>query len=122
LSFPQQVVQASHVAYEAGQSHDPTLDHPHFCVCGVKGEADLHKIAAKLDNAGIRYCVFREADRNDECTALMTAPVFGDQRRLFRRYRCLGSNGEYAHFKEEPCGLMENPAQTVSAAGPQSCG
>jgi len=93
LSIPQQVVQASHAAYEAGRFHDSTLDHPHFVVCGVKSEADLHKIVSRLDCAAIPYRIFREADRQDEATALMTAPVFGDQRRLFRRYRCLGSNG-----------------------------
>ncbi len=90
LSVPQICVQASHVSYESGKHHDPSLDHPHFVLIGVKSEADLLKIASRLDNANFRFCIFREADRNDEATAIITHPVSGEQRNFFKRYRCLG--------------------------------
>ena len=91
--MPQQVVQSSHACIEAAKSFlDKELEHPHLVVLGVKGEQQLYNSARKLDKAGIRYRIFTEPDRNDEATAIATEPVFGEQRHLFRTYRCLGDN------------------------------
>jgi len=85
------VVQSAHACIEATKSFlDNNLEHPHLVVLGVKGEHQLYNSARKLDSAGIRYRIFTEPDRNDEATAIATEPIFGEQRRLFRNYRCLG--------------------------------
>lgn len=90
LSHPQQVVQASHACIEATRSFlkDHT-DHPHLVVIGVPDESRIFKCAKKLDDAGIGYRVFHEADRDDEATALATEPVYGDTRRIFKNYTLL---------------------------------
>lgn len=93
LSVPQQTVQSCHAAIEAAKSFlDNNLEHPHLVVLGVKGEHQLYTSARKLDEAGIRYRIFTEPDRNNEATAIATEPVFGEKRHLFRTYRCLSDN------------------------------
>ena len=95
LSFPQQVVQSAHAAIEAAKSFlDNELDHPHLVVLGVKDQQQLYKSAQKLDRAGVQYRIFTEPDRNGEATALATEPIFGEQRHLFRAYRCLGDTAQ----------------------------
>ena len=95
LPLPQQVVQSSHACIEAAKSFlDNELEHPHLVVLGVKGEQQLYNSAQKLDKAGVRYRVFIEPDRNNEATAIATEPIFGEQRRLFRNYRCLGDTAQ----------------------------
>jgi hypothetical protein len=47
----------------------------------------------RLHRLGISHQPFHEPDRGNELTALATGPIFGPQRRLFRRYRCLGPPG-----------------------------
>ena len=85
------MVQSSHACIEAAKSFlNNDLEHPHLVVLGVKGEQQLYNSARKLDNAGIRYRIFVEPDRDNEATAIATEPIFGEQRRLFRNYRCLG--------------------------------
>lgn len=93
LSFPQQVVQTAHATIEATKSFlNNELEHPHFIVLSIKDEQQLYKAAQKLDKAGIQYRIFTEPDRNNEATAIATEPIFGENRRLFRSYRCLGDN------------------------------
>ena len=91
LSTPQISVQACHACIEACRSFiTNTSDHPHLVLLGVKGEQQLYNSARKLDKAGVQYRIFTEPDRNGEATALATEPIFGEQRHLFRSYRCLG--------------------------------
>lgn len=91
LSFPQQVVQSSHACIEAAKSFLVNEEeHPHLVVLGIKDEQQLYNSAKKLDQTGIRYRIFIEPDRNGEATSLATEPISGEQRRLFRSYRCLG--------------------------------
>lgn len=85
------MVQSSHACIEAAKAFlGNELDHPHLIVLGVKGEQQLYNSARKLDKAGIQYRIFTEPDRDNEATAIATEPIFGEQRRLFRTYRCLG--------------------------------
>ena len=98
LSHPQQVVQASHACIEATRAFlESDVEHPHLVVLGVKNESHLIKSALKLDAAGIPFKKFIEPDRNNEFTALATAPISNpEQRKLFKSYKLLkgGSNDE----------------------------
>lgn len=88
--YGQIVVQAGHAAIESSRQYLPAnLDHPHLIVCGVRNERELMKESARLDKSGIRHTMFYEADRNDEATALASEPVFGENRKHFKRYRLL---------------------------------
>ncbi len=90
LSFEQQVVQSAHAAIEAAHHLiPPELEHPHLCLCGVKGEIQLQAAADRLDQAGIKYRAFIEPDIGDQWTALATESVSGEDRRHFKRYNCL---------------------------------
>ena len=55
----------------------------------MKDEAALLKALKKLEDNGIRHTVFREADLDDQATAIATEPVYGETRRLFRNYQLL---------------------------------
>jgi hypothetical protein len=55
----------------------------------VKDETALLKALKKLEDHGIRHTIFREADLDDQATAIATEPVYGEVRRLFRNYQLL---------------------------------
>jgi hypothetical protein len=94
LSHPQQVVQACHAAIEAARFLlSQNLPHPHLVVCGVANERELYQCMERLRRLGIAHRPFHEPDRDHQLTALATGPIFGQYRRLFRRYRCLGPPG-----------------------------
>ena len=64
-------------------------------VCGAKSEMSLLKERDVLEQQGIRHHCFYEPDPLDDSdepmgfTALASEPVYGEQRRLFRRWRVL---------------------------------
>lgn len=91
-------MQASHACIESAKAF-LNDEHPHLVVLGVKGEQQLHNSARKLDQAGVRYRIFIEPDRNDEATAIATEPITGERRRLFRNYRCLGDTTSTERIK-----------------------
>jgi hypothetical protein len=93
LSQPQQVVQACHAAIEAARLLPQQLAHPHLVVIGIPDERQLCRCLEHLRRVGIAHRPFHEPDRGNELTALATEPVFGQRRRLLRRYRCLGQSG-----------------------------
>lgn len=67
----------------------PEQTHPHLVMCGVKNERVLEREARKLEAAGIRFATFHEPDIGDELTAIATAPIAGEDRRIFRRHNLL---------------------------------
>lgn len=87
LTPAQQAVQGIHAAIEISRRGGiaPDTPHPHLVLCHVKHEDALHAQAEKLQSSGIRFEKFYEPDRDNELTALATAPIKGDDRRLFRR-------------------------------------
>jgi hypothetical protein len=92
LSPAQQVVQSCHAVAEAARSllpPDPDQEHPHLIVCGVRDERSLWQSLDRLRRLGVRFHAFCEPDLGGQLTALATEPVFGDQRRLFRRFPLL---------------------------------
>jgi peptidyl-tRNA hydrolase len=99
LSAGQQLVQACHAVAEAARHFiPPTMEHPHFVVCGVKNEAALQKAHKKIQEQGIRCRAFLEADIGDQMTALATEPIYDAQRRVFRNFQLLKPN--YAYLQE----------------------
>lgn len=95
LPIPQQIVQASHACIESAKAF-PFEEHPHLVVLSAKNQQALFKVAAKLDMFGIRYRMFIEPDRGDECTAIATEIVSGDTRNIFKNYQCVKERNELA--------------------------
>lgn len=89
LSPEQITVQSCHAAIEAASLIPPDLEHPHLVVCGVNNETQLEQAAARLEKAEILFREFREADIGDQLTAIATQPIFGEDRRHFKKYKCL---------------------------------
>jgi hypothetical protein len=90
LSPGQQVVQTAHACIEAAKSFlNNDLDHPHLVVIGVNNLHKLNAAVARLNEAGVGHRAFFESDLNEEMTAVCTEPVFGEQRRFFRKYQLL---------------------------------
>lgn len=88
LTLPQQMVQAAHAAHEAGiHLADKTGDIASIVICGVAEERTLLQEQARLAVAGIQTLLFREPDMGDAATALASAPIRGETRRHFRRYK-----------------------------------
>lgn len=90
LPPPVATVMSCHAAMEASLAFsDSKSDHPHICLCAVKNEANLISGALHLNSYGIRFYAWYEPDRNNELTALATAPISGNQRRYLRKFQCL---------------------------------
>jgi hypothetical protein len=90
LTSSQQAVQAAHAAIEVARSSIPdSLEHPHLVICGVKSESQLARSLDTIRDSGIQCLEWREADLNDSLTAIGTFPVFGDDRRIFKRFNLI---------------------------------
>ena len=89
LPFPQQAVQAAHASIEAARKFiDKDIEHPHLVLCTVENEEELFCALNELKDH-VRIAEWREADIDDELTAIASEPVSGDVRRLFRNYQLL---------------------------------
>ena len=82
LSVPQQIVQASHAAHNAGETFG---EHSHLICFEVDGEEKLHKAASYLDTHDIQYRMFHETDIGQH-TAICTRPLKGNERNLMRKF------------------------------------
>jgi hypothetical protein len=81
-------VQSCHAVADSARFFIPIdLEHPHFVVCGVKNEDALQKALQQIQVQGVRCRAFLEADIGDQMTAIATEPVYGEQRRLFKKFR-----------------------------------
>ena len=90
MSWEQQTVQSCHAAIEAAQSIIPTtIEHPHLVICGVSNENTLLETTKRLDEIGIKYKPFYEADIENQLTAIATEPVYDNTRKHFRKYKLL---------------------------------
>lgn len=91
LTRPQQAVQACHAVIEATKAYSEisTLEHPHVIIVSIENEAKLRATVLKLAEAGISCREFIEPDIGNQMTAIASRPVFGDERRHFRRFRLL---------------------------------
>jgi len=88
LSHPQIVVQASHACLEMASAHGMPY-HPHLVCIGIKSEAKLRSVLNEITAQGIRASPFIEPDIGDQMTAFATEPVFGERRKVFKRFSLL---------------------------------
>lgn len=82
-------MQGIHAAIEISRSGNipPSIPHPHVVFCSVRDEWALEVCCERLSANGIIFSRFIEPDRNNELTAIATAPVNGEARKLFRRLK-----------------------------------
>ena len=62
-------------------------EHPSVIILGVKNEVKLHQIRQFLIENDVQHAHFYEPDIGDELTAVATQPIFGERRRLFRKFQ-----------------------------------
>lgn len=99
----QQIVQACHAVAEcAHQYFKDVSEHPHFVILGVKDESALLKALKKIEDNEIHCAFFKEADLQDQFTALATEPVYGEKRRIFRSFQILKPQTNYLDEFYEP--------------------
>ena len=87
LRLPQQIVQASHAALEAGFRFQKPEETSFIVLIGAKNEQELHKIAKHLSRHEIEFEMFFEPDYDTGYTAIATQPLYGDQRKCLRKYQ-----------------------------------
>lgn len=85
LPLPQQIVQSSHAALEAGHEFG---EHSHLICFGMDNEQALQKAAMYLEDNDIEHRMFFEPDVNGY-TAICTKPLSGNERRPMRRFKLL---------------------------------
>ena len=88
LSIPQQIVQVGHAAEGAGRRFPCPGQTSNMVLFGVDGEEELKKVAYKLSMHGIDFQMFYEPDITSH-TALVTRPLFGEERKPLKRYKLL---------------------------------
>lgn len=85
-----QIVQACHACLEMGFSL-PDSKKPQetsfLVLIGVKDEQDLNEKAEYLDRHGLLFSRFYEPDYNTGYTAICTEPIYGEQRKLFKKFK-----------------------------------
>lgn len=82
-----QIIQAAHATQEITKS----IEHPeqtcHFILFEAKDEKHLTDIKIKLDMSGIKSHMFNEPDYGTGYTAIATEPIWGEARKLFKKYK-----------------------------------
>lgn len=86
LDHAYQIVQAAHATHQAGIRFGSTQLPTHFVLIGAKNEMALEKIAMQLEELGIEFEMFFEPDHNTGFTAIATRPLYGDERKPFRKF------------------------------------
>lgn len=89
LSPAQIAVQSCHAAIECANAFalKDLAEHPSVIILGVKNEVKLHQIRQFLIENDVQHAHFYEPDIGDELTAVATQPIFGERRRLFRKFQ-----------------------------------
>jgi hypothetical protein len=85
LTNAQRTVQAAHAAIEVARNKE-LKHHPNLVILTARDEPSLHKL---LDTIDLPIEVFREPDRNNEVTAVAAGPLYGEDRRKFRKFKML---------------------------------
>ncbi len=86
LTSAQQIVQAAHATYDAGQKFVKTEYPLHLILFGVKDESALLKASERIGMYGIDHCMFFEPDFDTGYTAIATEPLYAGQRDVMRKY------------------------------------
>ena len=88
--YPQKSVQASHAILEATRAFLTLSDeHPNLIILTVNDLDSLCHTANNLETHGIRLKKFFESDMNDEMTAFATELIYGETRKLFKKFQLL---------------------------------
>ena len=100
LSPAQQAVQAAHACIEASR-HYLTLEdeHPHLVMLTVANEERLHRAVARLQANSIKFQTFIEPDIGHQLTALATAPIRGEARKIFKKFALLKGENNGSNYK-----------------------
>lgn len=86
LTVPQQIVQASHAALEAGFAYNQPAGSTYIVLISIKNQSDLTKVSDRLTSQGIDHQKFFEPDYDTGYTAIATRPLFGTEREPLKRY------------------------------------
>ena len=82
-----QIVQANHACFEMGLRVDSKPEQvSHMVLCSIPNERDLEKLSHDLGKHGINHHMFYEPDYDTGYTAICTEPIYGEQRKLFRKF------------------------------------
>lgn len=93
IALADQLVQAAHVALEAGKQFIQPDISCHMAVLSVKNQEHLLKAVSDAQLKGIQMTVFHEPDCADGTdysmgyTAAASQPITGEQRRIFKKYQ-----------------------------------
>lgn len=98
LPLADQLVQVGHACHEAGSRFERTAEPCHLVALAVR---DADALLQAVEATGVRFAVFWEPDDAMGYTAACSEPLYGDQRRPFRRYR-LWSEGELTGRSRPP--------------------
>jgi hypothetical protein len=82
-----QIIQAAHATQEITKSTEQPDKTSHFILFEAKDENDLKRIKLRLDDRGIKSHMFHEPDYDTGYTAIATAPIYGDERKFFRKFK-----------------------------------
>lgn len=86
MTAAQQIVQAAHATYDAGQKFKKT-EHPlHLILFDVKNEAELLRASMRIGLDDVDHCMFFEPDFDTGYTAIATEPLYGEDREVMRKY------------------------------------
>lgn len=88
ISVAQQLVQSNHATFEAARSFPSQPETiPSCIVIGVPDKTALYRVVEKLHKHDIRHQAFHEPDFDMGLSAVATAPLAQEQRRLLSNYR-----------------------------------
>jgi hypothetical protein len=82
-----QIVQANHACFEMGlQVESKPNQVSHMVLCAIESEKELEKLSYHLEKYSIKHYMFHEPDYDTGHTAICTEPIYGEQRKLFRKF------------------------------------
>jgi hypothetical protein len=82
-----QIIQAAHATQEITKVTEHSDRTNHFILFEAKDENDLKRIKLKLDDRGIKSHMFFEPDFGTGNTAIATEPIYGDDRKFFKKFK-----------------------------------
>lgn len=83
-----QIIQAGHALFEHALTLTDKPDNTSsFCLLEAKNEMELLKIEDRLKMEDINLTTFYEPDHDTGFTAIAAGPIYGEQRKLFKKYR-----------------------------------
>lgn len=93
LDTTYQIIQSGHALFEHGlKIEDKPKTTSHFCLLEAKDEQDLLKIKEKLEQKDIDLTCFHEPDFDTGYTCIAAGPIYGADRRLFKKYKFFKAN------------------------------